>query len=188
VYYRLLAVNGMRLPAPSRWGDRQHVVARGGLLLEPPTNLPLGMLNEGYALLRLFNERAPGPLASIGSTASAYRWLGPGELEIANRHSSGSLTFHGYVTVSDLELTSGAGDRFIPIGTTFQFLEAPEEPISEDWRSALDFGPGLLVSTPGSKPPSRHEVEAFQAFIEQQEPARTREAYERLERAWRASA
>jgi hypothetical protein len=188
MYYRLLAVDAVPLPTLGRWAGREHLISRGGLLLEPPTNLPFGMLTEGYAVLCLFSGVGLGVAGRVGSMAEAYRWLAPGELEISDRFARGSLRFRGRATGADLLVTSGPEDRFLPAGTTLQLVEAPDDPISEDWRDTLDFGPGWLVSTPGSAPPSPEMIEAFRASVARMEPLRQRGATERLERAWRAPA
>jgi hypothetical protein len=88
MFYKLLRINDIPLPCTAIIGDWDYQVVRGGLLLEPPQIASFGYAAEGHASLKFFGETEPGTSDFLGSSSEAYRWPGPGVLDISRRHET----------------------------------------------------------------------------------------------------
>jgi hypothetical protein len=190
MFYRLSHIDGAPLPCQVSIDRTSYIVARGGLLLEPPqAHAEHSSAADGSSSLQLFGMRAPVEVpAFLASSSEPYRWISDKEFSISRRDSDRGAQFLGVVADLVLELRAAVGTRFLAIGTSLRFSAAPDDPISDEWSATFNYGPAVIHPPEPSRANDPTVLAAIQEFILAGEPERRRAARARLEYAWHASA
>jgi len=188
MFYRLTHINAAPLPCTLVVGENEYRVARGGLLLEPPGGVP--GRPDGHAILHFYGELSPDAGDDfLGSSSEPYRVDRSGRLDISRRDSDKGTRFSGQLDRHRLTLRAEpySGD-FVPPGTSFELVAAPDDPITDDWAGTFNFGPPFVQPVEPWRQRDPAVQEEIRKAIAAGEPARLQAARERLERAWRAAA
>lgn len=182
MFYRLASIGGAPLPVGVAIAGFQQLVARAGLLLEPPSAAG----GDGYAVMTFFGSRALGSGDFIASSAEPYR-CAAGTIDISRRESDLGARFIGTLDDRGVRLQSLGGASFLEPGTLLEFVAAPEEPITADWSNTFDFGLSHVQAGGRATPDDPEARELIQQWFAAREPERRRAAQVRLERAWHAA-
>jgi hypothetical protein len=188
MFYRLSNVDGAQLPCHVSIDRRPYTVTHGGLLLEPPSGRTDYNLTDGLSLLQLFGMLTTTEVpAFLASSSEPYRWTSHDQLSISRRESGLGVQFHGIVRDTGLKLRAVGENRLLTLHTVLQFVMAPDDPISDEWSAAFDYGPPQIrpSETDGD---DATLLAAIQEHVLAGEPERHRAARARLESAWGASA
>lgn len=185
MFYTLATIDAAPAPVLLTIDGTQYLVARAGLLLEPPPAPRESAGREGYALMQFFGP-VQGREGFIASSAEPYRCRGA-TIDISRRESDRGARFTGTIDGGHVQLRALGGSSLLPPGTVLEFVAAPDEPITDDWSDTFNFGPPHVPAIGRSGADDPQASEAIRQWIASREPERLRAAQVRLERAWWAA-
>jgi hypothetical protein len=188
MFFRLTHINGAPLPCTVVMHGSEHQVTSGGLLLEPPGWMP--SMPDGYSVLQLFEVRRPdSDNEFLVASLEPYRLDESGRVDISRRDSDKGSRFSAQFDRQGLTLRAEAGlGEFVPPGTSFELVAAPDDPITDEWAGTFNFGPPHIQPAEPWRQRDPAVQEEIRNAIAADEPARLHAARDRLERAWRAPA
>jgi hypothetical protein len=186
VFYRLVDINGVPLPAQCQVGAHVYEIASGGILLEPPSVRAYPAYGQGHSMLRLLQRKDTDQFKSAGASSEPYYWTGQHTIQLGRTPSEGEARFSGTVVNDVLVLTADDAGRFIPGGTQLRFVAAATEPIPREWRDTFYYGPPRIYEVERWGLSSREKEQLLQKFVEARDREGRIDAATRLRRAWSA--
>lgn len=190
MFFRLIAVDDLRLPCPMLIAGHKYLVIHGGLLLEPPSasSADRGEL-DGHSILKFFGNPSPdGVDGLLAASSEPYQLDANGQLLISQRDGNANVgaRFRGTFQGTSVQLSAEPGSEVLRAGTRLTLQAAPEEPVTLGWAATFDFGPPSFHPLDPRYQHSPVVLAEVQRLTSGEEAARIQAAADRLERAWRA--